>query len=80
MDVTSRCNVFVIYDDKSHYPFQPSRLYGAPACLSRVVMANYPSTYNVLRTKIVICEKNIYQLNLVRRFKNSVFITLGSQI
>ena len=71
--------MFVIYDDKSHYPlalFQPSRVYGVPACLSRVVMANYPSTYNVLRTKMVIGEENIYQLNLVRRFKNSLFITL----
>ena len=45
--LTSRHTVFVIYEDKSHYP----------------------STYNVLPKKTVICEENVYQLNLVRRFK-----------
>ena len=44
--LTFRYTVFVIYNDKSHYP----------------------STYNVL-WKTVICEENIFQLNLPRRFK-----------
>ena len=41
----SRYTVFVIYDDKSHYP------------------SNHKGK------KTVICEENIFQLNLVRRFK-----------
>ena len=52
--LTSRYIVFVIYEDKSHYP----------------------STYNVLRKKTVICEENIYQLNLVRRFKKQSDLSL----
>ena len=51
--LTFRYIVFVIYEDKSHYP----------------------STYNVLRKK-VICEENIYQLNMVRRFKKQSDLSL----
>ena len=52
--LTSRYTVFVIYEDKSHYP----------------------SAYNVLRKKPVICEENIYQLNLMRRFKKQSDLSL----
>ena len=52
--LTSRYTVFVIYEDKSHYP----------------------STYTVLQKKPVICEENIYQLNLVRRFKKQSELSL----
>ena len=35
-----------------------------------------PSTYNVLRKKQSLCEENIYQLNLVRRFKKQSDLSL----
>ena len=53
INLISRYTVFVLYDDKSHYP----------------------NTYNVLR-KTVICEENIYQLNLVKRFKKRYDLSL----
>ena len=52
--LTSRYTVFVIYEDKSHYP----------------------STYKRVMKKTVICEENIYQLNLVRRFKKQCDLSL----
>ena len=52
--LTSRYIVFVIYEEKSHYP----------------------STYNVLQKKQSLCEENIYQLNLVRRFKKQSDLSL----
>ena len=52
--LTSRYIVFVIYEDKSHYP----------------------STCYCVTEKTVICEENIYQLNLVRRFKKQSNLSL----
>ena len=52
--LASRYTVFLMYDDKSHYP----------------------STYNVLRKKTLICQENIYQLNLVRKFKKRSDLSL----
>ena len=38
--------------------------------------SHYSSTYNVLQKKTVICEENIYRLNLVRRFKKQSDLSL----
>ena len=38
--------------------------------------SHYTSIYNVLRKKTIICEENISQLNLVRRFKKQSDLSL----